>query len=82
MTGLLLLVLTQAAVSAGPVLVDDFERAETWSAHPADGVRLTLAGDRGKTGRALRLDFAFSGGGYAIARRATAIELPAMMPWM
>jgi hypothetical protein len=77
MTGLLLLVLTQAAASAGPVLVDDFERAEAWSAHPADGVRLTLAGDRGKTGRALRLDFAFSGGGYAIARRATAIDLPA-----
>lgn len=76
MTRLLLLVLSQATVSA-PILVDDFERAEAWSAHPADGVRLTLAGDRGKTGRALRLDFGFSGGGYAIARRATALDLPA-----
>jgi len=77
MTGLLLLALAQASIPAAPILVDGFERAEAWSAHPADGVRLTLAGDRGRTGRALRLDFAFSGGGYAIARRATAIDLPA-----
>lgn len=76
MTGLLL-ALAQAVAPAGPILVDNFERPEAWSAHPADGVRLSLAGERGRTGRALRLDFAFSGGGYAIARRATDLALPA-----
>ena len=77
MTGLLLLALAQVVVPAAPILLDDFAHPEAWSAHPADGVRLTLAGDRGPTGQALRLDYSFvSGGGYAIARRATAIDLP------
>jgi hypothetical protein len=75
MTGLLL-VLAQAVAPAGPILVDNFERPGAWSAHPADGVRLGLAGDAGKVGRALRLDFAFSGGGYAIARRTVDLALP------
>jgi len=71
------LALLQAASLGGPVLVDGFERLDLWSAHPADGVELSLASDRGHSGRGLRLDFSFtSGGGYAIARRATAIPLP------
>ncbi len=78
MTGLLLLALAQAAGAGAPTLLDGFERRDAWSAHPADGVALTLAGDRGRTGRALRLDFSFtSGGGYAIARRAASVDLPA-----
>jgi hypothetical protein len=73
----ILLALLQVAAAGVPVQVDDFERIDPWSAHPADGVELGLASDRGRTGRALRLDFSFrSGGGYAIARRATAIPLP------
>lgn len=71
------LALLQAAAPGGPVLVDGFERVDLWSAHPADGVELRLASDRGRVGRALRLDFSFTnGGGYAIARRATSIPLP------
>jgi hypothetical protein len=71
------LALLQAVSPAAPMLVDGFERADRWTAHPADGVELRVAGDRGRTGRALRLDFSFtSGGGYAIARRAIAIPLP------
>ncbi|HEV8197651.1 MAG TPA: hypothetical protein VGP87_13485, partial [Gemmatimonadales bacterium] len=77
MTGLLVLALVQTVAPAGPIVLDDFDHPEAWSAHPADGVGLTLAADRGRTGAALRLDFSFSGGGYAIARRATAIDLPA-----
>lgn len=75
------LALLQAA-AGGPVLVDGFERIERWSAHPADGVELRLAGDRGRTGRALRMDFSFTaGGGYAIARRTAALPLPANYTW-
>ena len=75
------LALLQAA-AGGPLLVDGFERVEPWSAHPADGVELRLATDRGRTGRALRMDFAFTaGGGYAIARRSAAIPLPANYAW-
>ncbi len=61
-----------------PRLLDGFEQPEAWSAHPADGVSATLHGDRGHTGRALRMDFDFNGGGgYAIARRMLPIPLPA-----
>ena len=64
--------------SLAPRRLDDFERITAWSAHPADGVRMSLHADRGHDGRALRLDFAFAaGGGYAIARRALPIDLPA-----
>lgn len=58
--------------------LDDFEQISAWSAHPADGVRMSLHADRGRRGRALRLDFAFAaGGGYAIAHRTLPIDLPA-----
>ncbi len=43
-----------------------------WTPHPADGVTLDLADDGG----ALRLDFRFTGGGYAIARREVDLALP------
>jgi hypothetical protein len=61
-----------------PRVVDDFEDPSRWTAHPADGVAMSLAGDRGIAGQALRMDFAFeSGGGYAIARRTLSLDLPA-----
>jgi hypothetical protein len=44
-----------------------------WTAHPADGVAMQLAAD----GAALRLDFHFAGGGWAIARREVDLVLPA-----
>ncbi len=66
------------ADSLGPRVVDAFERLDDWSPHPADGVRLTLHPDRGRSGQALRMDFDFQGGGgYAIARRTLALDLPA-----
>ncbi len=57
---------TERAVS----LLDD---PGAWTAHPADGVQLELVPDDG----ALRLDFDFEGGGYAIARREVDLDLPA-----
>ncbi|HSB55207.1 MAG TPA: discoidin domain-containing protein [Gemmatimonadales bacterium] len=63
--------------STGPRLVDGFEDARLWSAHPADGVKASVHSDRGHTGRGLRLDFDFQGGGgYAIARRTLPLDLP------
>ncbi len=53
-------------------LLGDGEQLALWTAHPADGVALTLAADAG----ALRLDFDIPGGGYAIARRELELELP------
>ena len=69
--------------SAGPpaastIVVDDFEDIAAWSAHPAEGVALGLASDAGEHGRALRLDVRFTRGtGYAVARRAVSLDLPA-----
>jgi hypothetical protein len=64
--------------TAGSRLIDGFERVDQWTAQPAEGVKLAIRSDAGRTGRAMRLDFAFtSGGGYAIAHRAVAIDLPA-----
>lgn len=60
--------------TAHGVLLDDFESLDSWSAHPADGVQLELVSDEGMIGKAMRLDFHFNGGGYAIARRE--LDLP------
>ncbi|MDP3775330.1 MAG: hypothetical protein Q8Q85_13790 [Gemmatimonadales bacterium] len=79
MTGPLVLAAVLAAAQAdslAPRLIDNFERVAGWTAHPADGVTLTLWSDAGHRGRAMRLDFAFAGGGYAIARKALALDLP------
>lgn len=71
------LLLQQREVT-GPRLVDGFESARAWSAHPADGVKASVHADRGHTGRGLRLDFDFQGhSGYAIARRSLDLDLPA-----
>ena len=69
---LLLLAASGGAAAAARILIDDGEQAALWSAHPADGVALSLAEDAG----ALRLDFDIPGGGYAIARRELGLDLP------
>ena len=61
-----------------PIVVDAFESTVPWSVIAADGVSLKLAPDSGAHGKALRLDFDFhGGGGYAVARRAVSLDLPA-----
>ncbi len=64
-----LLILLIAGCGGGPVPLGD---PQAWKAFPADGVQLALSDDAG----ALRLDFSFSGGGYAIARREVDLDLP------
>jgi len=59
-------------------LLDSFDNVRAWEAHPSDGVSLAIRADAGKVGRALRMDVDFHGGaGYAIARRALPLDLPA-----
>jgi hypothetical protein len=70
---LVISVLLPAARGEG---LDDFESLQSWSAHPADGVEMKLHQDAGRSGRAMRIDFAFRGAGYAIARRTLPMTLP------
>ena len=59
-------------------VLDSFDNVRAWEAHPSDGVSLAIRADAGKVGRALRMDVDFHGGaGYAIARRALPLDLPA-----
>ncbi|HYD51676.1 MAG TPA: discoidin domain-containing protein, partial [Gemmatimonadaceae bacterium] len=67
---------TPHALAQAPTVVDDFSSVAAWRPMAADGVTLRLAGDLGRRGRGLRMDFAFAGGGYAVARRAVRLELP------
>jgi hypothetical protein len=69
-----------AAVEARPParVLDDFETISGWSAVPSEGVQLRIGGDEGFRGRGMRLDFDFGAGtGYAIARKAVSLRLPA-----
>ncbi|HJR41625.1 MAG TPA: discoidin domain-containing protein [Gemmatimonadaceae bacterium] len=57
--------------------LDGFDALAGWQALPSDGVKLEIRSDSGRSGRAMRLDFDFQGGGgYAIARKSFDIALP------
>jgi hypothetical protein len=59
-------------------VLDDFEAIAAWSSVPSDGVSLALAADSGHSGRAMRMEVDFhGGGGYAVAHRALPIDFPA-----
>jgi len=75
---LLLIASTASAAPGDRRVVDSFEDVSAWSSHPADGVKLDIAQGDGVHGRALELRFDFvRGGGYAVARRAVDLDLPA-----
>src|SRR2546423_4937511 len=61
------------------IFTDDFNGSLKWEPHPSDGVSLIITQEpAGRRASALRMDFDFHGhGGYAIARRAGSIDLPA-----
>jgi len=65
-----------AIADSPPMVLDDFEDLSGWSPHPADGVDLAIRSDKGFDGRSMRLDFRFTGGGYAVARKDFALDLP------
>ena len=78
---LMAMLLWSAAATAAEVpssaVLDDFESVAAWSAHPADGVEVKISPDTGPSGKCMRLDFKFvKGGGYAVVRRALAIDVP------
>ncbi|MBX6364014.1 MAG: discoidin domain-containing protein [Gemmatimonadetes bacterium] len=71
------LLATAPLAAQGPTrVIDDFRDVAAWSAHPSDGVTLRITADSAGDGHAMRLDFDFHGGGYAIARRALPLDLP------
>jgi len=58
-------------------ILDGFTDLDAWSAIASDGVAASVATAVGPAGPALRLDFDLAGtAGYAIARRALAVDLP------
>ncbi|MBX6332324.1 MAG: coagulation factor 5/8 type domain-containing protein, partial [Gemmatimonadaceae bacterium] len=63
--------------AAAPRVLDDFDTLRGWTALPADGVALTIRPGAGRRGGAMRMDFDFHHhGGYAIAHKAIALDLP------
>jgi hypothetical protein len=66
------------ALPSSARLLDGFESTAGWSAHPSDGVSLSITRDSiGPHRGAMRLDFDFHGhGGYAIARKKFDMALP------
>ena len=58
-------------------VLDTFDDLAPWTAGGSDGVQASIHPAEGVGGRALRLDFDLGGtAGYAVARRALALELP------
>jgi len=81
---LLLASAMQQAVAAGPAerILDNFDSLTPWTAQHSDDVSASLSSVEGKAGKALRLDFNFTGAGgkpvngYATARRTLPLDLP------
>ncbi len=69
---LLVLVWLTAGLGYGSAPLIKLGDPTVWTAHPADGVAMDLNDDQG----ALRVDFSFSGSGWAIARRQVDLDLP------
>jgi hypothetical protein len=59
------------------VVLDDFADLSGWLAVKSGRARLDISSDTGPTGKAMRLDFDFAGGGgFVVARKTLAIKLP------
>lgn len=73
----LLTTLLVPPLAAQTRVLDAFDSIAAWKAAPADGVKLELASDTGRTGQALQLSFDFQGhGGWAAVRRRLPVTLP------
>lgn len=74
---ILTLALALATGTASARTIDDFEQTANWKAAASDGVGHEMSWVAGAAGRALRLDYDFTGGsGYAFLRRELPLELP------
>ena len=73
-TALLVIALASPLRAQDPRVIDDFSSLAAWTSVPSDGVSLQLVPAAG----AMRMDIDFhGGGGYAVARRAVNLEMPA-----
>ena len=69
--------LSPCVLAAQTRTIDDFENGVgAWSTHPSDGTTMKIASAPGHDGKGMRIDFAFSGGGYAIVRKELPLDLP------
>lgn len=60
-----------------PQILDDFEDLSRWLPVTSGLARLRIAGEPGRHGTAMRLDFDFrGGGGFVVARRELSLALP------
>jgi hypothetical protein len=58
-------------------ILDDFKDVSSWQAITSGQAQLHLSQDRGRQGKAMRLDFDFrGGGGFVVARKLFALTLP------
>lgn len=58
-------------------ILDDFEDLSGWIPFNSGQSKLTISPDQGLRGRAMRLDFDFSGGGgFVVARKEFPLEIP------
>jgi hypothetical protein len=73
---LLIITASTPGIAAEPITIDSFEDVTGWSPHPADGVELKIGSGDGAAGKSLQLDFKFTGGGYAVARKAFDFDVP------
>jgi hypothetical protein len=61
----------------GEQLLDDFEDLSAWTSIASGQAELSLSPDEGPSGKAMRLDFDFhGGGGFVVARKAFSLNIP------
>jgi len=69
--------LRPAIAPAQPVVLDDFEAVDGWTAVASEGAHVWLLAEPGRTGQALRIGFDLdAGGGFVIVRKALSMSLP------
>lgn len=74
---LAVVVMSAGAAWAEPVVLDDFENLEGWTAIPSKGVDVEIAQDEGQDGMAMRIDFDFHGNsGFIIVRKTLTMAMP------
>lgn len=57
--------------------LDGFEDISGWTAVTSGQARLRISQDQGRTGKAMRLDFDFcGGGGFVVARKLISLDIP------
>jgi hypothetical protein len=72
----LLVMATAAPLSAAERTLDDFETLTGWTATGSPGTAVEIAQDSGHEGKGMRIDFDFTGNGFAFVRKEFKLPLP------